>query len=164
VALLSRLFMLVAVALLPAIAIQSYNEFELRRSRQLEVQEQALGLAKLAAAQQQQIVEGIRQVLIALSELPAIKAKAAEACSAYLSTIKRRYPAFLTFAAVDINGESFCTTNGKTANVADRSYFANATRTGEFTVGEFSVGRLTGSQLIHLPCHFMTTTAWKVSL
>jgi hypothetical protein len=72
VALLSRLFMLVAVALLPAIAIQSYNEFELRRSRQLEVQEQALGLAKLAAAQQQQIVEGIRQVLIALSELPAI--------------------------------------------------------------------------------------------
>jgi hypothetical protein len=51
VALLSRLFMLVAVALLPAIAIQSYNEFELRRSRQLEVQEQALGLAKLAAAQ-----------------------------------------------------------------------------------------------------------------
>jgi hypothetical protein len=86
VALLSRLFMLVAVALLPAIAIQSYNEFELRRSRQLEVQEQALGLAKLAAAQQQQIVEGIRQVLIALSELPAIKAKAAEACSAYLST------------------------------------------------------------------------------
>ena len=123
-ALLSRLFMLVAVALLPAIAIQSYNEFELRHSRQMEVQEQALGLAKLAAAQQQQIVGGIRQVLIALSELPAIKARAAEACSAYLSTIKRRYPAFLTFAAVDMNGQSFCTTNGKTANVADRSYFA----------------------------------------
>jgi len=148
VALLSRLFMLVAVALLPAIAIQSYNEFELRHSRQMEVQEQALGLAKLAAAQQQQIIGGIRQVLIALSELPAIKARAAEACSAYLSTIKRRYPAFLTFAAVDMNGQSFCTTNGKTANVADRSYFANATRTGEFTVGEFTVGRLTGSHLI----------------
>jgi len=60
--------MLVAVALLPAIAIQSYNKFELRHSRQLEVQEQALGLAKLAAAQQQQIVGGIRHVLIALSE------------------------------------------------------------------------------------------------
>jgi signal transduction histidine kinase/HAMP domain-containing protein len=148
VALLSRLFMLVAVALLPAIAIQSYNEFELRRSRQMEVQEQALGLAKLAAAQQQQIVGGIRQVLIALSELPAIKAKAAETCSAYLSTIKRRYPAFLSFAAVDMNGQSFCTTNGKAANVADRSYFVNAVRTGEFTVGEFAIGRLTGSQLI----------------
>jgi signal transduction histidine kinase/HAMP domain-containing protein len=147
-ALLSRLFLLVAVALLPAIAIQSYNEFELRHSRQMEVQEQTLGLARLAAAQQQQIVGGIRGVLTALSELPSIKARAAETCGAYLSTIKRRYPAFLSFAAVDMSGQSFCTTNGKTANVGDRSYFVNATRTGEFTVGEFAVGRLTGSQLI----------------
>jgi signal transduction histidine kinase/HAMP domain-containing protein len=148
VTLLSRLFLLVAVALLPAIAIQSYNELELRRSRQMEVQEQALGLAKLAAAQQQQIVVGIRGVLTALSEIPAIKARAAQTCGAYLSAIKRRYPAFLSFAAVDMNGQSFCTTTGKTANVADRSYFINAMRTGEFTIGEFTVGRLTGSRLI----------------
>jgi hypothetical protein len=75
VSLLSRLFVLVAVALLPAIAVQTYNEIELRRSRQVEVQDQALGLARLAAAEQQQMVQGIRQVLIALSELPAIKVK-----------------------------------------------------------------------------------------
>ena len=29
-----RLFLLVAIALLPAIAIQGYNEFDLRRSRE----------------------------------------------------------------------------------------------------------------------------------
>jgi Tfp pilus assembly protein PilE len=75
VTLLLRLFLLVAVALLPAIAVQSYNEFDLRRSRQMDVQEQVLGLAKLAAAEQQQIVQGIRQALVALSELPAIKSK-----------------------------------------------------------------------------------------
>src|ERR1700722_18733283 len=63
VTLLSRLFVLVAVALLPAIAIQAYNEFDLRRARQVEVENQALSLAKLAAAEQQQIVQGIRQVL-----------------------------------------------------------------------------------------------------
>lgn len=67
--------MLVAVALLPAIAIQSYNQFDLHRLRQSDVQEHALSLAKLAAAQQLQIVDGIHQVLIALSELPAIKAR-----------------------------------------------------------------------------------------
>lgn len=58
--------MLVAVALLPAIAIQSYNQFDLHRLRQSDVQEHALSLAKLAAAQQLQIVDGIHQVLIAL--------------------------------------------------------------------------------------------------
>ena len=90
VALLLRLFLLVAVALLPAIAIQSYNEFDLRRSHKREAKEQALGLAKLAAAEQQQIVEGARQVLTALSELPAIKARDVEACNAYLSALKQR--------------------------------------------------------------------------
>jgi PAS domain S-box-containing protein len=148
VALLSRLFLLVAVALLPAIAIQSYNEFDLRRSRQMEVQEQALGLAKLAAAEQQQIVEGIRQVLIALSELPAVKARDPQACSAYLLAIKQRYPAFLAFIVVDMNGQSFCTTNGKSAYVGGRADFANATRTGEFAVGGYSIGVLTGIKLI----------------
>jgi signal transduction histidine kinase len=148
VTLLSRLFALVAVALLPAIAIQSYNEIDLRRSRQAEVQEQALGLAKLAAAEQQQVVEGIRQVLIALSELPAIKARDSRACSGYLSTLKQRFPAFLTFVIVDMKGQSICTTNGQSLNVADRSYFTDAIRTGHFTVGIYSIGRLTGRELI----------------
>ena len=146
--LLSRLFALVTVALLPAIAIQSYNEIDLRRSRQAEVQEQALGLAKLAAAEQQQVVEGIRQVLIALSELPAIKAGDSHACSGYLSTLKQRFPAFLTFVIVDVKGESICTTDGQSVNVADRSYFIDAMRSGRFTVGIYSIGRLTGRELI----------------
>src|SRR6201992_2214002 len=106
--LLSRLFLLVAAAMLPAIAIQAYNEVDLRRTREVEVQEEALGLAKLAAAEQQQIVQGVRQALIAVSELAAIKAKDVQGCNAYLSRIKRRYPEFIVFIVVDMNGTSFC--------------------------------------------------------
>ena len=87
--LLSRLFLLVAIALLPVIAIQTYNEFDLRRARQLEVESQALSLARLAAAEQRQIVQGIRQVLIALSELPAVKTRDSVTCDAYLAAIRQ---------------------------------------------------------------------------
>ena len=140
--LLSHLFVLVAVSLLPAIAIQANNEFDLRRARQVEVQDQALSLSKLAAAEQQQIIEGIRQVLIALSELPAIKAKDVKACNAYLTGMKHRFPAFLTFIVTDLNGQPFCYTNidHKPVNVASRAYFASVLKTGAFTVGEFSIG------------------------
>jgi signal transduction histidine kinase len=148
VALLSRLFLLLAVALLPAIALQFYNEFDFRRLREMEVQEQALGLARLAAAEQQQTFEGIRQVLVALSELPAVKAKDPQACNAYLSAIKQRYPMFLAFLVVDMDGQSFCTTLGSSANVAGRSDFTNATQTGEFAVGGYSVGLFTGIKLL----------------
>jgi signal transduction histidine kinase len=153
VSLLLRLFILVAVALLPAVAVESYNQFALHRLRQSEVQEHALSLAKLAAAQQLQIVDGIHQVLIALSELPAIKAKDSQACSKYLLASKQRYPAFHVLV-VDMSGQSFCTTAGNSGNVAGRADFVNATSSGQFAVGKFSTGVLTGRQLISFALPF----------
>jgi signal transduction histidine kinase len=147
---------LVAVALLPAIAIQMYNEFDLRRARQVEVQNQALSLARLAAAEQQQIVQGIRQVLIALSELPSIKTRDSQACNAYLAGMQRRFPAFVTFLVADLNGWSFCDTNSdhRPINIAARAYFANVLKTGAFTVGEFSAGLSTGRKVIQFVLPF----------
>src|SRR5262249_44652622 len=151
-----RLFLLVAVALLPAIAVQSYNEFDLRRSRQMDVQEQVLGLAKLAAAEQQQIVQGIRQTLIALSELPAIKSKDAHGCEAYLSRVKQRYPEFISFVVVDMNGSSFCDSNKeyRPSTAAGRGYFVSVLKTGKFTVGEFATGRASGRNILHFAVPF----------
>jgi signal transduction histidine kinase len=154
--LLSRLFVLVAAAMLPAIAIQAYNEIDLRRTRKVEVQDEALGLAKLAAAEQQQIVQGVRQALIALSELPAIKAKDVQGCNAYLSRIKQRYPEFIAFFVVDMNGNTFCdsTREHKPSTAAGRAYFASAVKTGKFTVGEFAIGRVTGRNCLHFALPF----------
>src|SRR5262245_57101094 len=123
--LLSRLFALVAAAMLPAIAIQAYNEIDLRRTREVEVRDEVRGLAKLAAAEQLQIVEGVRQAMIALSELPAIKEKDVEGCNAYLSRIKQRYPEFIAFIVVDTNGDSFCDSLSKhtQSTAAGRGYF-----------------------------------------
>ncbi len=154
--LLSRLFVLVAIALLPVIAVQTYNEFDLRRSRQLEVQGQAISLAKLAAAEQQQIVQGIRQVLIALSELPAIKARDRDACNTYLTAMKQRFPAFITLIVADSKGSPFCYTNSAhRPDIATRPYFASALKTDAFTVGEFSKGLATGRNVVQfaLPFH-----------
>ncbi|MBR0691992.1 ATP-binding protein [Bradyrhizobium lablabi] len=153
---LSRLFLLVVVALLPAIAVQTDNEFDLRRAREVEVQNQALSLAKLAAAEQQQIVQGIHRTLIALSELPAIKAKDTQECNAYLSKIKQRYPGFISFIIVDMNGDSFCDASNdhRPSTAAGRPYFANVVKTGEFTVGEFAVGRVTGRNVLHFALPF----------
>jgi hypothetical protein len=47
VSILFRLFLLVAIALLPVIAIEAYNQVALSRSRQVEAQDQALAMAKL---------------------------------------------------------------------------------------------------------------------
>jgi PAS domain S-box-containing protein len=157
VSLLFRLFLLVAIALLPVIAIQAYNEFALLRSHQVEAQDQALALAKLTAAEQQQFIQGIRQVLIALSEFPAIKSKDIPACRAYLSAIKKRYPAFLSLFVTDTADATFCDTvdaNHAPLSGAARPYVFTALQSGVFRVGEYSVGRLTGRNVIHFAMPF----------
>lgn len=148
--------MLVAVALVPAIAIQAYHEYDLRRGREVEVREQAFSLARQAAADQQQIVQGIHQVLIALSELPAIKAKDSQACNAYLEAVKEQFPAFITFLVSDINGRSFCNTTvvDRPISVAARPYFARVLKTGAFTVGEYSVGLSNDQRVIQFALPF----------
>jgi signal transduction histidine kinase/HAMP domain-containing protein len=133
-----------------------YNEFDLRRARQAEVQNQALSLAKLAAAEQQQIVQGIRQVLIAMSELPSIKTRDSQACNAYLAAMQQRFPAFITFLVSDLNGKSFCDTNSdhRPVTIAARAYFANILKTGAFTVGEFSSGLSTSRNVLQFALPF----------
>jgi PAS domain S-box-containing protein len=157
--LLSRLCILLAVALLPAAAIQMYNEFELYGLRQVEIQNQALSLAKLAGADQQQIVEGIREVLIAMSEVPSIKSKDREACDTYLSAMQNRFPAFITFLVTDLNGVSFCDTNRdhRPIDISGRKYFATVLRTRAFAVGEFSAGLSTGRRVIQFALPFYGT-------
>lgn len=159
--LLSRLLILVAAALLPAIAVQAYNEFDLRRTRQVEVQNQALNLAELAAAEQRQIIQGIHQVLITLSELEPIKARDSRSCNAYMAAIKQRFPAFLTLVVTDLNGQTFCDpyNNSKPVDVAERAYFASAMKTGAFTVGEFSVGLSSGRTAIQFVLPFYENDA-----
>src|SRR5258706_14911621 len=131
------------MALLPAIAIQAYNEFDQRRARILEIQNQALGLAKLTAAEQIQIIQGIRQVLVALSELPAIKAKDSQACNSYLAAVNQLFPAFLIFIVTDLTGQSYCNTTNhqEPVTAAGRAYFANALKSGGVAGGGGEGGR-----------------------
>jgi hypothetical protein len=48
--LVARLYLLVVLAVLPAIVIQAYNELALRRDREAAVQAEALRLAEFAAS------------------------------------------------------------------------------------------------------------------
>jgi hypothetical protein len=69
VSLLVRLFVVIDVALLSAIAIQSHGKLELRHSRDAEAQEQALALAELTSQEIKQIMEGVIHTLIELPEI-----------------------------------------------------------------------------------------------
>src|SRR5689334_3019286 len=138
-----RLFLLVAVAMLPAVVIQAYNEFDLRRSREAEIRELAVRQAQLAASELDQIISGIRNLLTVVAEIPAVRGADTAACVAFLHDLQLKLPHLLTIAALDLQGQVTCRQELPlpTERFADRPYFQQAIATGNFVIGEYTVGR-----------------------
>jgi HAMP domain-containing protein len=141
----TRLLLLVAIAVLPALAMIVYAGVENRRLAARAAQERALHLANLAALQQNQIVEATRQLLAGLAQLPAVRGLAPGPCSALMAEVQKQFPSYANMGAIRPDGELVCSAVPLPGplNVADRSYFRRALETREFAVSEFLIGRVT---------------------
>src|SRR3990172_11014819 len=62
-----RLFLLVLLVAVPAIGLILYNAWEDRRDAEGDVRDNALHLTQLAVSQQEQVIEGTRELLVALA-------------------------------------------------------------------------------------------------
>lgn len=140
----NRLFLLVAIALLPAVAIQGYNEFDLRRSREAEVRGQALQQAQLAASELDQIIGGVASVLTAVAEVPSVLALDRGQCGTFLRDLQREVPHLLSIGVINLEGRVACLHDNSPSdvNVADRPYFRSAIATGGLVVGDYTDGRV----------------------
>ena len=68
-----RLLILLLIAALPVLALQVHGLVQDREQRKAAIAEQALDLARLAAAQQDQFIEGARYLLAAAAQLPEVR-------------------------------------------------------------------------------------------
>jgi hypothetical protein len=141
-----RIVGLVGLALLPALAIQGYNEYALRSARGEAVRGEAMRTARGVAVDLDQFTRGARQILGILSELPEIQKKDPQVCTAYLRSVVDKVPGSFFFGVADAEGRILCNTLGSAPGayaIADRSYFKEAMRTGGFAIGEVVSGRVT---------------------
>src|SRR5260370_21130693 len=64
-----RLILLVLIAILPAIVIQGYNEYHLRKAREADIRQQVVQITKQFGEAIGELGEEARQLLLALSPL-----------------------------------------------------------------------------------------------
>jgi PAS domain S-box-containing protein len=145
-----RLFLLVSAALLPAVAIQAYNELDLRRSRKAELREQALRQAQLAGSELSQILGGVRSLLTAVAEVPSVRGLDAPACGTYLADLQPRVPHLATIAVIGLQGRVVCAPGLAASEVraGDRPVVREALDTGGFAVGTYTVGRISNQAVL----------------
>jgi hypothetical protein len=138
-----RLLLLVAVAILPALLIEAYNEYALRRTREAEVQSQAVRLGEQAAAELRQVIEGVQRVAVILAQVPLIGEAALgttppDACSAMLVRLRQEYPGQLSLGIANREGQLVCTTRGTPTVARIRgAHFQRAMHTGQFVIGGY---------------------------
>ncbi len=142
-----RLILLVLLAVLPALGLILYTASEQRRLATTQAQEDARRLAWFAAADQDNLVEGARQLLIALARLPEIRLRQSAGCNARLADLLKQYRRYEAFFAIGPDGYSFCSAPSVPSPIyaGDRLYFQRVIQTGHFAVGEYQVSRATGT-------------------
>ncbi|GJD94514.1 sensor histidine kinase [Methylobacterium iners] len=141
-----RISGLIALALVPALAIQGYNEYALRSARGEAVRNEAMRAARGIASDLGQFNRGSRQVLSILAGVPEIRNKDPEACTAYLKSLLGQVPGAFFFGVTDADGGIVCNTLGSAPgaySLADREYFRDAMRTNAFATGPYVSGRIT---------------------
>jgi signal transduction histidine kinase len=147
-----RLVLLVLLAVIPALGLMLYTNLEQRRLANVQAQEDAQRLARLAATQQQQLIEGARQLLIALAQLREVRGSDAAACNTLMTSLLKQYPLYANLGVIELDGDVLCSAVPVTnppINVADRVYFRHALETGGFSVGDYQVGRVTGKATVN---------------
>src|SRR5688572_18172553 len=76
-----------ALVALPAIAVLVYMSFDRRMQAERAITENAERLARLSTIDQERLIEGTRQLLLAVSESRDIRDGNVEGCRAYLSQL-----------------------------------------------------------------------------
>lgn len=146
----AALIILVLIAIAPVFVVVTRAAVDEQAGR-LRRAEATLGsLVALAAAQQERLVDGARQLLNAMAYSPPLYGDDIAACTAYLDKLQQQHSAGGTLGLLDASGQLACRSPqvAQGIQLADRSYFRDAVQTGRFAIGEYTVSRATGRPVL----------------
>src|SRR6266404_2484264 len=122
-----RMFLLVVIAVLPALVIQAVNEYALRTSREDDIRQRVIQITKQFGEEIQAIREGASQLLVALGELDEVQRRDSLECSNTFAKLKVRFESYSRLGAADTSGRVFCSSGPLTEeSVADTEFFKRA--------------------------------------
>jgi len=139
-----RLFLLVLLAILPALFLVVYTAIEQREAAKDEAIKTSQRLVGLAAANQKQQIEATRQLLQTLSQLKEVRPEKRVECAALLTNLLELHPVYVNIVAIGPDGLAFASavpTNRQ--DYHSQAFFKEASESMKFVVGEYRVDPVT---------------------
>ncbi|MGA9754943.1 MAG: PAS domain S-box protein [Desulfobaccales bacterium] len=145
-----RLILLVFLAVLPALGLILLSGMENRRLAVSEAKKDVQDLVLHASTYQERVVEGVRQLLLSLSEVSCVRQRDGAGCMALFARILERQKIYANISAYDPQGNLFASALPQPpASAVGRSHFDRALATRDFAIGEFGIGRASGKPTLH---------------
>ena len=144
-----QLLFLVLISVLPAIGIVIYTGLE-RRGHDIEwAGRDAEIILQSLSNDHRRAVDDTRRFLVVLSKLPEVQKKDARATTTLFRELLAENPMYANILATDEGGMVFASAlSVGDRNLGERQYFKDAVATGEFTVGEYRIGAMSGRPVL----------------
>ena len=151
-----RILILLMIAVLPAIAIQAYNEYDLRQARERDIRNQVVQITRQFGEEMGELREGSRQLLLALGQLPPVRDGNTEACGELLRMLETQYANYSILGAANAHGRVYCSSADAQigSSVAEDEYFKRAIDRDGLAVGNYRVDPVSGVKQIHFALRF----------
>lgn len=158
-----RLFLVTAIALLPAIIILVVVFVSLRENADWRLRDEASTQAKIATLELNRIVGGVESVLLAVSNTPIVRTGNVRSCDEYLERVVEVTPQLSDAAIADAEGNVVCrsSTNKEPISVADRDYFKAVQSNGTPVTGTYAIGRVSGRATLPIAMPMGSYTVWS---
>ena len=136
----ARLLLVIILSLVPALAVQIWNELDLRKDSLEQLGREALKQAQLIASDQDEIIQAARHLMIALDHALS---RQAVSCGALVQALEPEYDRYALIAVSGRNGEVICASSsidvGSAVSLV-HSQAAGQIETGsDLVIGEYTV-------------------------
>ena len=155
-----RLLALILLAVIPLLALIFYTDGAWRSHDVRDTNRYALGLARLAAAHHAQMVQGARDLLVSVTQVPEMRQVDSMGCERVLAAFRGSFPKYANFGIVQADGSVSCSAvpaHGS-INLGDRLFFRRVLETRGFVAGDVAIGRIVGKATMHFAAPILDAT------
>ncbi len=141
---------LLVLALVPLLLVL-LTAWEMQRRNLVERAERDMAAwARLHLAAQEQLLEGTRQLLVAMGKTRSVVVADWPSCNAYMQRLAGSFPHYVSMGVISLDGTLVCRSTPSTSAIqlGDRPYFKAIVDGADFAMGGYVVGRVTGSKTL----------------
>ncbi|MHB1941915.1 MAG: EAL domain-containing protein [Acidiferrobacteraceae bacterium] len=142
----ARLFLLVGLAVLPALGVISYTARQERTEATAAAQDQVIQVAQQIGRREAQRIRQTQRLLAVLARLPQVRSGNVTRCHLFLAGVLARSPQYANLALIAPNARVLCSAVEfqHPVDPAREAFFQRAFRSHQFSLGNYQIGQMTG--------------------